>query len=128
MVTIDDVRRRALAALRPPPRLRLSEWIERELRLPEGTTALPGRVRLFPFQRGIADAISDPLIERVTLVKPARLGFTTLLTAAIGAYVANGRRQSYAFCRPRAIAGIRADNSSAYAKRHHKPLQPEFRG
>jgi phage terminase large subunit GpA-like protein len=89
MTTIDDVRSSALAALRPPPRLRLSEWIERELRLPEGTTALPGKVRLFPFQRGIADAISDPLIERVTLVKPARLGFTTLLTAAIGAYVAN---------------------------------------
>jgi phage terminase large subunit GpA-like protein len=84
-----DVCRRSLAMLTPPPRLRLSDWIEHELRLPEGTSALPGRVRLFPFQRGIADAISDPLVERVTLIKPARLGFTTLLTAAIGAYVAN---------------------------------------
>ena len=126
MTTIADVRRRALAALRPPPRLRLSEWIERELRLPEGTTALPGRVRLFPFQRGIADAISDPLVERVTLVKPARLGFTTLLTAAIGAYVANdmSRRQSYAFCRPRAIAGTMSSATSSRYSRRRRPARP----
>ena len=83
------VRRRALAALIPSARLHLSEWIEREILLPEGTSALPGRVRLWPYQREIADAISDPLIERVTLVKPVRVGFTTLLTAAIGSFVTN---------------------------------------
>jgi hypothetical protein len=32
-------------------------------------------VRLWPYQRAIADAISDPLIERVALVKAARVGF-----------------------------------------------------
>jgi phage terminase large subunit GpA-like protein len=87
MVTIADVRRRALAALRPPPRLRLSDWIERNVILPDDVSALPGRVRLWPHQREIADAITDPLIERITLVKPARCGFTTLLTAAIGYFV-----------------------------------------
>jgi phage terminase large subunit GpA-like protein len=46
-------------------------------------------VRLWPYQREIADAISDPMLERVTLVKGVRLGFTTLLTGAIGGYVAN---------------------------------------
>ena len=40
-------------------------------------------------QVGIADAISDPAIERITMVKPVRVGFTTLLTAAIGSFVAN---------------------------------------
>jgi len=34
-------------------------------------------------------AISSPEIERVTLVKPVRVGFTTLLTGAIGSYIAN---------------------------------------
>jgi phage terminase large subunit GpA-like protein len=43
-------------------------------------SALPGAVRLWPFQREIADAISDPEIECVTLGKPVRVGFTTLLT------------------------------------------------
>src|SRR5262249_54723937 len=84
-----DVRRRALPALIPPPRLRLSQWIQQHLVLPEGPSARPGRVRRGPSARGIADAISDPTIERVPLVKPVRVGFTTLLTGAIGAYVAN---------------------------------------
>ena len=84
-----EVRRRALAALIPPPRLHLSEWIEREIVLPEGTSALPGRVSLWPYQKQIADAISDPLIERTTLIKSVRCGFTTLLTGAIGSFVAN---------------------------------------
>jgi phage terminase large subunit GpA-like protein len=86
---IRSVRRRAMLALVPPPRLKLSEWIEGEMRLPEGVSALPGRVRLWPYQREIADAISDPEIERVTLVKSVRVGFTTLLTGALASFVAN---------------------------------------
>lgn len=83
------IRAHALAALTPPPRLRLSDWIESNLWLPEGVSSLPGRVELWPFQREIADAIGDPLIERVTLVKPVRVGFTTLLSSALASYVAN---------------------------------------
>lgn len=86
---IEGARAAALASLRPPPRLRLSEWIESEMRLPEGVSALPGRVRLWPYQREIADTFSDPTIERVTLVKSVRVGFTTLLSGAIASFVAN---------------------------------------
>ena len=86
---ITQVRARALHALIPPPRLALSTWIEANIRLPEGVSAQPGPVRLWPYQREIADAISDPTIERVTLVKPVRVGFTTLLTGAIGSFVTN---------------------------------------
>src|SRR4051794_40178030 len=84
-MTIVDVRRNALRALIPPPRLLLTDWIEQNIRLPEGVSALPGPVRLWPYQRDIADAISDPEVERVTMVKAARLGFTTLLSGAVGA-------------------------------------------
>lgn len=87
--TLDRVERSARRSLIPPPRLRLSDWIEREVILPDGVSALPGPVRLWPFQREIADAIGDPAIERVTLVKPVRVGFTTLLTSAIASFVAN---------------------------------------
>src|SRR5438477_12713353 len=89
MATVPDVRGRALAAFRPPPRLALSAWLEEHVRLPEGTTALPGPLRLYPYQRGIADAITDPSVERVTVVKPVRVGFTTLLTGALASFVAN---------------------------------------
>ena len=86
---LDLVTRSALASLRPPPRLPLSTWMEANMRLPDGVTALPGPVRLWTYQRGIADAISNPEIERVTIVKSARLGFTTLLTGALASFVAN---------------------------------------
>ncbi len=89
MDSLAVAQREALAALRPPPRLPLSEWIEASLRLPQGVSAQPGRVRLWPYQREIADVISDPAIERVTIVKSARLGFTTLLTGALGHFAAN---------------------------------------
>ena len=79
----------ALRALIPPPRLRLSEWLEKEIRLPDDVSALPGPLRLYPFQTGIADALSDPGTERVTVIKSARIGYTTLLVGALAGYVAN---------------------------------------
>lgn len=83
------IRRSALDNLRPPAKMRLSEWVESSLMLPSDVSSIPGPVQLWPFQRDIADAIGDPLIERVTLVKPVRVGFTTLLTSSIASYVAN---------------------------------------
>jgi phage terminase large subunit GpA-like protein len=89
MSTLDTVRANSLRSLVPPRRFALSEWIEANIVLPEGSSALPGPIRLYRYQREIADAISDPAVERVTLVKAVRVGFTTLLTAAIANYVAN---------------------------------------
>ena len=86
---LDEARRRALLRLVPPPRRPLSEWIEMHLRLPADVSATPGAVRLWPYQRAIADAIGDPALEWVTLVKSVRVGFTTLLTGALGSFVAN---------------------------------------
>ncbi len=79
----------ARARLRPPPRTALSTWIEENVHLPDGLAARPGPVRLWPFQRGIADAISDPMIERVTVLKSVRVGYTMLLTGTIASFVAN---------------------------------------
>jgi hypothetical protein len=41
---------------------------------PEGMSALPGPIGLWPWQPEIADAISDPAIECVTMVKGEPLG------------------------------------------------------
>lgn len=89
MPTIEEIAARACRALIPPPRLRLSEWIEAHVHLPDGVSAQPGPVQLWPFQREIADAIGDPALERVTVVKPVRVGYTTLLTSAVASFVAN---------------------------------------
>jgi phage terminase large subunit GpA-like protein len=66
-----------------PTRPGLAAWIESNIRLPD-TVAEPGPVKLWPWQVGIADAISDPRIERITVQKSTRLGFSSLLTSAIG--------------------------------------------
>jgi phage terminase large subunit GpA-like protein len=87
--TLELVRREALKALLPPPNMALADWIESNVYLPETVSALPGRVHLWQFQRGICDAIDDPDIERVTIIKPVRVGFTTLLTATLASFVAN---------------------------------------
>lgn len=89
MASVRASLRVALNGLIPPPRMRMSTWIEANIRLPEGTSALSGPVRLFPPQVEIADAIGDPDLERVTLVKPVRVGFTMLLTSTIAGFVAN---------------------------------------
>ena len=89
MSALASVRANALASLRPPPKLDLATWTEQTIVLPSEVSATPGKLRLNPVQRGIAQAISDPSIERVTLVKPVRLGLTTLVTSTIASYVAN---------------------------------------
>ncbi len=114
------VRRRALASLIPPERLPLSEWIEGNVVLPQGTTAVPGPMRLYPYQRGLADSIGDPAVERVTVVKAARVGFTSLLTAALGNYVANQPSPILVCCRPKATAAT----TRSPILRARSPLRP----
>jgi phage terminase large subunit GpA-like protein len=63
--------------------------MESAIHLPPDVADLPGRIRLYPFQRGIASAISDPLIERVTVLKSARVGYSTLLIGMLGNFVGN---------------------------------------
>ena len=89
METIERIRREALKALIPPPKIPLGPWIEKHMRLPDSVAESSGKIQLWTPQVGIAEAISDPEIERVTLVKGIRVGFTTLLTGMIASYVAN---------------------------------------
>lgn len=50
---------------------------------------MPGKIKLYPFQKGIADAIGDATIERVSVLKSARIGYTTILNGAIAHFVVN---------------------------------------
>jgi hypothetical protein len=49
--SLKETRKRALACLRPPPAIALSQWIEASVCLPD-TSAEPGPMRLWPYQRG----------------------------------------------------------------------------
>ncbi len=92
-MTIDPrfarLRATTLDALRPPPKLRLSEWAEANVRLPSSLSATPGPMRLWPQQREILDVIGDDVTERVSILKSARVGATQAMTAALGHFVQN---------------------------------------
>ena len=83
------IRRQALGALRPPAKRPLSEWVEANVYLPSSIAAQPGKMRLWPHQKAIADSIGDPAVERVSVLKSARIGYTQLLTAAIAHFAVN---------------------------------------
>jgi phage terminase large subunit GpA-like protein len=87
--TLAEIRRGALAMLRPPPKIATADWIERNIYLPESASAQPGRIRLWAYQRGICEALDDPAMERITVLKSARVGYSALMQGVIGSFVAN---------------------------------------
>jgi terminase, large subunit len=70
-------------ALRPPRRMSLSEWADAHYRMSPQSSANPGKWHTRPYQRGILDAITDPAVERVSVMKSARVGYTLCINAAI---------------------------------------------
>lgn len=74
-------------ALRPPRRLKLSEWADQHFHLSAESAAEPGRWKTIPYQRGIMDSITDPAVEQVSVMKSARVGYTKIIDAAVGYYV-----------------------------------------
>ena len=82
---VDRLRKRFM----PPPILTLSQWAEGHVYLPEGQSARAGnRWRNWPYMVEIMDSIQDPECMRVTVMKPARVGYTKTLMVAIAATAA----------------------------------------
>lgn len=63
--------------------------MEKEIRLPSTVSGVPGKIKLYAPQKGIADAIGDPAYRRVSVLKSARIGYTTVLTGAVANFVVN---------------------------------------
>lgn len=72
------------ATLKFPRRLTGSEWAETFGRIPKGTGAESGPVTLYGYQRGLLDAMCDPAVPLVTVLKAARVGYTRCATLAVG--------------------------------------------
>lgn len=74
-------------SLRPPPKLSLSGWADAYFYLSAESAAEPGRWRTLAYQKGIMDAITDPRVVRVSVMKSARIGYTKIVNATVGYYV-----------------------------------------
>ncbi|WP_417809946.1 phage terminase large subunit family protein [Thioclava sp.] len=86
---LDQMRRDALQAFRPPAKLALADWIQSSVFLPSSIAAQPGRMRLWKPQIEIANSIGDDTVERVSILKSARVGATQLMVGTLGHFVEN---------------------------------------
>ena len=84
-----DFFEQCLPALRWPEPMTLTEWAEEYAYLPPESSAEPGKWRAYPFQKGIQDAMTDPAVEIVSLMKSARVGYTRMVDNLIGYHIAH---------------------------------------
>ena len=80
-----------MAVLRPPPKLTISEWADRERRLDAQSSAEPGRwhTSRAEYQRGMMDACCDPKNVEVVIMSAAQLGKSEALLNIIGYHIDN---------------------------------------
>ncbi len=76
--------RAGLRALRPPPILTISQWADQFYYLSAESSAVPGKWTTLPYQREPLDAMGDPLVSHVIVMKSARVGYTLMMLAALG--------------------------------------------
>lgn len=81
------LRRARLENLKPPPILRLSQWAARYAVLSAETSAQTGRFRAYAYQIGMMDAVTDPAVSEITVMKSARVGYTKILDHVAGYYI-----------------------------------------
>ncbi|HEX8693419.1 MAG TPA: terminase gpA endonuclease subunit [Longimicrobium sp.] len=77
-------------AFRPKPRFSATEWAEKNRKLSVLNSSEPGRYRMrrTPYFREVLDAVSDPTVQRVVVMKSARVGYTQgVLENAIGYHI-----------------------------------------
>ncbi len=75
-----------LSYFMPPEDLTLSQWADKYAYLSQESSAEPGKWRSYPYQIGIMDAVTDPLVWKITLMKSARVGYSKILNHTIGYY------------------------------------------
>lgn len=73
--------------LSPPPILTLSQWAAKYAILSKETSAQTGRFEAYPYQIGMMDAVTDPSVEKVSVMKSARVGYTKILDHIVGYYL-----------------------------------------
>ena len=77
----------AFDSFKPPKKLSLSDWADQFAYLSAESSAEGGRWRTLPYQKGMMDAITDPDIEQITIMKSARVGYSKILNHVIGYHI-----------------------------------------
>lgn len=101
--------------LLPPPKLTLSQWAERYAVLSRETSAQTGRFRAFGYQTGMLDAVTDPSVEKISVMKSARVGYTKLMDHAVGFYLHQDPS-------PILVVQPRVEDAESYSKTEIAPM------
>jgi phage terminase large subunit GpA-like protein len=83
-----DLARAWLRALAPPPIVAPTTFAESQIILPASANALPGPLRLAPYQREPIDAVADEDVEIIVLMLASQTGKSTTINAIMGHCIA----------------------------------------
>lgn len=89
---LDAAVKRGLEAFAVPSPLRCSQWADKHFFLSKESSYSEGAWSSWPFQRAILDCMGHDDIVSVTLKKPARVGYSKMLLAAMGYFGQHKRR------------------------------------
>lgn len=100
----------------PPPDLSVSEWAIRNRVMPKGTTPRPGPFRPEKFQVEMMDAVLDPHVHEIVVMKPTQVGYSDAVLNNICGY--------YVDCDPKPIMMVQPtiDNAKDYGKKRITPM------
>ena len=110
----------AYLAFKPPKKLSLSQWADNFAYLSAESSAEGGRWRTLPYQKGIMDAITDPNVEQVTVMKSARVGYSKILNHIIGNHIHQDP------C-PIMVVQPTIDDATGYSKEEVSPMLRDTR-
>ena len=96
---IDNAVEKGLKLLATAMPIKLAEWMEEHFYLSAESSYVEQKWRPYPYQMAIANCISNDEIEEFIWVKPARVGYTKIILAAIG-YFAQHKHRNQAIWQP----------------------------
>lgn len=75
MTTATDNLKSAISSLKPPPRLTVSEWAEKNRILSSESSAEAGKYRVSrtPYLKDVMDAMNDYRVEQIVFMKPSQV-------------------------------------------------------
>ncbi|WP_445494040.1 phage terminase large subunit family protein [Photorhabdus sp. SF281] len=101
--------------IRPPEPLSLSAWANKYAVLSKENAAQTGKFRSFKYQDGMMDAITDPRVTQVSVMKSARVGYTKILDHVVGYYLSHDPS-------PILVVQPRVEDAEDYSKTEIAPM------
>ncbi|HFT2964179.1 TPA: phage terminase large subunit family protein, partial [Escherichia coli] len=101
--------------LASPQPMSLSQWANTFAVLSRETSAQTGKFRSYPYQDGMMDAITDPSVTYVSVMKSARVGYTKILDHVVGYYLAHDPS-------PILVVQPRVEDAEDYSKTEIAPM------